>query len=112
MLPNWKQEQLSLEISFPDDQMQRLFERRSSLEAQFGCELARLICRRIGILQDAKRLGDIPTCRPPECRMDEDGCWSVALGESHRLAFRPISQSSSDEPENMKTIQIVGVFSS
>src|SRR5205085_2270107 len=63
--------QLRLEISFPDDQMQRLFERRSSLEAKFGSELARLICRRIGILQDAKRLSAIPTCRPPECCADE-----------------------------------------
>jgi plasmid maintenance system killer protein len=101
-----------LEISFPDDQIRRLFERRTSLEAQFGCELAKLICRRMGVLQEAKRLSSIPTCRPAECRSEKHGCWSVALGDRHRLAFYPIPPLSSNEPAAIRQIQIVGVISS
>lgn len=82
------------------------------MEAQFGCELAKLICRRMGVLHEAKRLGSIPTCRPPECRSEKDGCWSVALGDKHRLVFHPINARGSTEPEAIKQIQIVGVISS
>jgi hypothetical protein len=92
--------------------MQRLFERRSSLEAQFGCGLAKLICRRMGVLQEATRLSSIPTCRPPECQREDNGCWSVALGDTHRLAFRAIPASRVNNTDAIKQIQIVGVISS
>ena len=98
-----------MEISFPDDQIQRLFERRSLLEAEFGCELARLICRRINVLQEAKRLSAVPAVPPPECRPEKGARWSVALGDTHRLTFKPLPASAAGAA---KQIQILGVTSS
>ncbi len=83
------------------------------MEAKFGRELARLICCRIAILQEAKRLSSVPTCPPLLCRSDQSGCYTVALGDTHRLTFEPVHQSTgSHEADMIQQIKILGVITS
>jgi plasmid maintenance system killer protein len=101
---------LPLEISFPDDLSKRLYERWSLLEAEFGVELAKAICRRLAVLNEAGRLAVMPTCRPIELKSDGDGRYSVALGDSHRLVFRPANGAA--ESDDIQHIEIIGVIKS
>lgn len=88
--------------------MQRLFEGRSTLEARFGRELARLICCHISYLEASERLSAVPTCRPMECRCDGGTLYSVALDDEHRLAFEALHEAGTD-PADIHSIRLLGV---
>ena len=102
-----------MEISFPDEDSQRLFEGQTRLRGKFGDELAALICCRISILRAAPNLALVPHCRPVELRSDGRGAYSVALDTSFRLAFQASAGSGTRKTrrtDEITHIQLVGII--
>ncbi len=102
-----------MEISFPDDESQRLFEGQSRLRKEFGDELASLICCRVSILVAAANLSLVPTLEPVDLRREKKNLFSVALGLTFRLRFKPTGRRRAvGNAANITTIthiEILGV---
>jgi hypothetical protein len=100
-----------LEILFPDDQSRQLYEKKAQLNATFGNELGNLICRRLSMFKATATLALVPACWPVNLVSNGDGSYSVALGPSHRLAFRAVSGGSGQiSYEHITQVQIIGII--
>ena len=102
-----------MEISFPDEDSQRLFEGQSRLRSKFGDELASLICCRISVLRAAGNLALIPTSKPVELRSDGEGAYSLAVDASLRLAFTAAAKGASGktlQDHEITHIQLIGII--
>lgn len=104
--------EFALELSFSDAKVRDLYCSQSGLAGEFGAELARKICCRLALLTAAPSLGDVPADFPVAlAARDAPGCFSVALGPSHRLLFQaiPMEGAKMSELSHISRLLIIGL---
>lgn len=86
-----------MELSFEDAQLQVLCSSQDALAKEFGAAVARKICCRLAVLVAAPTLAQVPSSPPIGLRSLRDaGSFAVAVGETHRLVFQPLTKETSE----------------
>jgi proteic killer suppression protein len=80
-----------VEFSFSSNRLRRQIEITAAMDKAFGTRAARLR-RRLGVLEAAQSLADVPTGSPEYChplRHDREGLFAVTICDNWRIVFRP-----------------------
>lgn len=81
-----------MDIHFRTSRLAKMFSARNALIRQYGEQRAKMIMIRMGVLQAASCLAEVPSAPPDRCHEltgDRKGEFAVDLGHPWRLMFRP-----------------------
>ena len=82
----------SLEITFRNRKLARVFNSRAMLAREYGDRMARTIANRLAVLSNAGTLAMVPTTPPLRRHLlsgGRGGRYAVDLVHPHRLVFEP-----------------------
>jgi proteic killer suppression protein len=80
-----------LEFSFSSNRLHRQLETKAAMDKAFGERAGRLRLR-LGVLEEAQSLADVPTGPPERChplKHDRKGQFAVTVCGNWRIIFRP-----------------------
>jgi len=107
-----------MEILFKSTKLRKIMSSEALLVREFGKENARVIMRRMIVLQAAECLADVPSRRPERCHAlfgKRQGEYAVDVKHPYRIILQPaheplpVLEDSSIDLERVTSIRILGV---
>lgn len=87
-----------MHIDFASNKLKRQLESASAMQKAYG-DRAKRLKMRLGVLEAAACLADVPTDPPPRChplKGEYEGCYAVDVSGNWRLIFEPLLAPNGD----------------
>lgn len=107
-----------MEIFFKSSKLRKTMSSKALLVREFGKENARVIMRRLVVLDAAECLAEVPTKRPERCHAltgKQKGQYAVDVKHPYRILLQPANdpisllEDGSVDLERVTSIRILGV---